>query len=96
VAEVEAWSSRVKLRSVTAIAPGRGLGVDRRRGNPSAMCAFMALSRGIVAGQARVADELLIRWFRVRPPGAPRALACGYASLRVIMSSAREARVGPR
>ena len=61
MAEVEAWSSRVKLRSVTAITPGGGLGVDRAwtgvRGNPSAMCAFMALSRGIVAGQTHLATE---------------------------------------
>jgi hypothetical protein len=29
MAEVEAWSSRVELRSVTTIAPGGWLGVDR-------------------------------------------------------------------
>jgi hypothetical protein len=90
------------LRSVTVTAIGEGLGVDRRvdRHLRNSLCRVCV--RGIrealvqVKQTLRTSVLLLIRWFRVRPPGAPQALACGYASLRVIMSPAREARVRPR
>jgi hypothetical protein len=87
VAEVEAWSSRVKLRSVTAIAPGGGLGVDRcvdRRSGKS-RCHVCSQGRSRVASllvkhALHPSVLLLIRWFRVRPPGAPPALLLVSAS----------------
>jgi hypothetical protein len=63
------------------MASGEGLGVDRRwtgtRGTPSAACAFMASTRGIVARQARAADE---RASHNRPVAgsSPARHTCGF------------------
>jgi hypothetical protein len=81
VAELGGWSTRVKLRSVTATVPVGGLGVDRRVDrrpwkSQSHVC-FHSRSHEaslLVKYVLRTSVLLLIRWFRVRPPSAPPAV----------------------
>jgi hypothetical protein len=70
--------SRLGLRSVTAIAARGGFGVDRgvdRRPWKSQRHVCIRGTRRVASLQVervlRTSVLLLIRWFRVRPPGAP-------------------------
>ena len=78
-----------RLHSVTALAAARSLVVDRgvdRRPRKS-LCHLCSQGRSREASVQvkhvlRTSVLLLIRWFRVRPPGAPPAVLCLHRSIR--------------